>query len=225
MADCHSCAAQARRRARQAPRRPAADSRPRHLRRRHQDHRDAPHGVQAQRHRARQDHVDRYQSRCRHGRCRGGLHRRRYRQDPGADADRHAVPVAAASRRSGRHGSLRRRTGRRRRGRGSLCGARRRRCDRRQVRPAARGGRSRIGDDRQAHGDSRRLSQQSCGGTGAERHRRRSRLFGDRQHRGRQGICGRGSGHQPAHDEPAPGAERDGAARRDCALGARQGDR
>ena len=106
---------------------------------------------------------------------------------------------------------------------GSLRGARRRRRHCREVRPAAGGGRSRTGDDRQAHGDPPRLSEQPCGGPRAERHRRCARFFGDRQHRGRQGVCRRGSGDQPAHDEPSPGAERDGAARRDRALGAGQG--
>ena len=89
--------------------------------------------------------------------------------------------------------------------------------------PLPVGGRSGAGDDRQAHRDPPRLSQQSRRRAGAERHRRGSRFFGDRQHRGRQGVCGCGSGDQPAHDEPSPGAERDGAARRDRALGAGQG--
>ena len=49
----------------------------------------------------------------------------------GADADRHAVPVAAAPCGGGRRGPLRGRTGRRRGCLGSLRGARRGRCDRR----------------------------------------------------------------------------------------------
>ena len=44
-----------------------------------------------------------------------------------------------------------------------------------------------------------------------------------RQHRDRQGVCRCRSRHLPAHGEPPPRAERDGAARRAGALGAGQG--
>ena len=46
----------------------------------------------------------------------------------------------------------------------------------------------------------------------------------DRQHRGRQGVRRRRGRDQPAHGQPPPRAERDGAARRGRALGAGQGD-
>ena len=88
--------------------------------------------VQALRHRARHDHEDRHQRRGEDGRRRSGLHRRRHREGARADADRHAVPVAAASRGGRRRGALRRRAGRRRGRVRSLPRARRGRRDRRR---------------------------------------------------------------------------------------------
>ena len=109
------------------------------------------------------------------------------RRIPGADADRHAVPVARPSRGRRGHGPLRGRAGRGRRGERSVRRARRRRRDRRVVRHAAGGRRSRTGDDGEADGHSSRLSEQPCGGAGAERHRRErlrhGRRLGDRRRR------------------------------------------
>ena len=66
-----------------------------HLRRRRRAGRHAAHGVQAQRRRARTHPLDRHQRREGDGGRRSGVHRRGDRGVPGADADRHAVPVAA----------------------------------------------------------------------------------------------------------------------------------
>ena len=56
--------------------------------------------------------LDRHERRAGDGRRRGGVHRRADRRVPRADADRHAVPVAGASRRRRRRRPLRRRAGR-----------------------------------------------------------------------------------------------------------------
>ena len=135
----------------------------------------------------------RHQRRREDGRRRSGLHRRRHREGPRADADRHAVSVAAASCGRRRRGALCRRAGCRRRRIRSLPRARCRRCDRRVVRSAAGRRRSRSGHGRQARRHPQGLSEQPRRRAGAERHRRRAGLFEDRQHRGRQGVCRRRS--------------------------------
>ena len=134
----HSCPAEARRRAREAPRGPAPDSGARHLRGRRQDRRHAAPGVQAQRRRSRPHPLDRHARRRGDGRRRGGVHRRADRRAARADADRHALPLAAASRRRDRHGPLRGRAGGCGRGEQPLYGARRRGRDRGRHRAAAR---------------------------------------------------------------------------------------
>ena len=105
------------------------------------------------------------------GRRRSGVHRRPDRRIPGADAHRHAVPFPRPSCGRRGHGPLRGRAGRGRRGERSVRRARCRRRDRRFVRHAAGRRRSRAGDDGEADGHSSRLSEQPCGGAGAERHR------------------------------------------------------
>ena len=213
---------QARRRARQAPRGSAPHSGPGHLRRRRQDRRHAASGVQAQRRGARPHPLDRHQRRRGDGRRRGGVHGRRDRRVSRADADRHAVSLAAAS--CGRRGcrALRRRAGRGRRRQRSLRRTRRRRRDRRRLRHAACGRRSGSGDDRHADGHSPGLRQQPRGGARAERHGRHARLQGGR-FGGRQGVC-RGRGRDlAAHGQPPARAQRDGAARRGRPLRAGQG--
>ena len=64
-----------------------------------EDRRHAASGVQAQRHRARPHPLDRHQRRGGDGRRRSGLHRRADRGAARADADRHALSLARPSRR------------------------------------------------------------------------------------------------------------------------------
>ena len=210
-----SRSAQARRRARQAPRRPAPHPGARHLRGRHQDRRHAAPGVQAQRRRARPHPFGRHQRRGRRWtasrrcsparrspscsrRCRSA---RRFPSPPhravAADVVRYAgepVAVVVASNRYTARDAA-----------DAIVV---------DIDPLPAVVDPELAMTGTAGGHPRRLPEQPRGRARAERHRRQRRLGTVDDTAVDKAFAAAEVVHLAAHGEPAPGAQRDGAARR-----------
>ena len=150
------------------------------------------------------------------------LHGRADRRARGADAHRHTVAVARASRGGRRYGAVRRRArGGRRRAR-PLRGARRRRRDRRVAYdplPAV------VDPELAMTGQPTVIHPAFPNNLALAGHSRRHRRVRQRRrrHGDRQGLRRRRRGHLAADGEPPSGAQRDRAARRRRSLRAGQG--